>query len=430
MSKKSQKIVITGIGPVTPLGIGRNEIYKGVLSKKDGLFLRESKLTEDVWDKSYVHLVKEFDINKFDIDKNDLEYIKNWKEGEHNRDLLFMLGAVKLACDDGGVNYQEKNNNLSMIVAHENPGLEQCLMKTYKEAFSLYQKNTGLSEYKFYEKIFSSTLKSGYESQSFMTLFHIARTFNIKNYSLLLNNACASGLFAIDAASDLLKLGKAKQVIVVAGDCPDVFKTIWLKSINMYQEDGKIKPFDLAGKGFVMGEGATAFIVENYESAKERNARIYAEYLGGGFNLEGWGVTTPMIGGQFYQNVLKDAFLVSGLHSRDIGLVCAHGVGTLSSDYYEAKAITDVFGEGSVPITALKPYIGHNLGGSNLIELAILLLSLENQMIPPILNTKNPNDNLGLDLVLEQRREDVDIIMKTCCAFAGYNAASIFKIGK
>ena len=172
-----------------------------------------------------------------------MEYIRNWKEGDHNKDLLYLLAAVKLAIQDSNIDYLNKNSDLSIIVTHENPGLEQCLMKTYHSAFELYKKNEGLAEHDFFDEVFRKTMKAGYETQSFMTLFHIARTFNIKNYSLLINNACASGLFAIESASDLIRLGKAKQVIIVAGDCPDALKTIWLKSIKMYQEDGKIKPF-------------------------------------------------------------------------------------------------------------------------------------------------------------------------------------------
>ena len=129
MSGKGRRIVITGIGPITPLGIGKDEALKGVSTQRDGLTLRECKLSKDTWDKSYVHLVGGFDINQFGIDKHDLEYIKNWKEGEDNKDLLFLLGAVKLACQDANINYRQDNNHLSLIVTHENPGLEQCLMK-------------------------------------------------------------------------------------------------------------------------------------------------------------------------------------------------------------------------------------------------------------------------------------------------------------
>ena len=155
----------------------------------------------------------------------------------------------------------------------------------------------------------------------------------------------------------------------------------------------KLSHFDEKAQGFVMGEGSVALVLEEYEDAKKRGAHIYAEYLGGGFRLEGWGITSPMIGGQFYQDAIRDSIQNSKIKTKDIDLVCAHGVGTPSSDYYEAKAITDVFGKQKVPVTALKPFVGHNLGGSNLIELAILLLSLEKKIIPPILNTKNPNES-------------------------------------
>jgi 3-oxoacyl-[acyl-carrier-protein] synthase II len=429
VSINNKKVVVTGIGPITPIGIGKQSIIEGMIHNKTGLMLYESKLEKDTWDVSFVHKVDKFDINSFGIDQNDLEYIRNWKEGEDNRDLLFLLAAVKLAFEDARIDYTKKNHQTAIIVTHENPGLEQCLAKTYQTMYGLYCNRPKLGEKQFYDEVFAKTLKTGYETQSFMTLFHIGRTFNIKNYSLFINNACASGLYAIESASDLIKLGKSKQVIVVAGDCPNVFKTIWLKNIKMYQEDGKIKPFDLNAQGFVLGEGSVALVLEDYDYAKNRDAQIYAEYLGGGFRLEGWGVTTPMIGGQFYQEAMRDALRYSRVSIDDIDLICAHGVGTPSSDYYEAKAITDVFGKSRVPVTALKPYVGHNLGGSTLIELALLLLSLENKTTPRIKNTENPNVDLGLNLITKEEKTNSKIFMKTCCAFAGFNAASIFRRG-
>ncbi len=197
--------------------------------------------------------------------------------------------------------------------------------------------------------------------------------------------------------------------------------------INMYASDGRIKPFDKNADGFVMGEGATALILEDYEHARNREAHIYAEYIGGGFRLEGWGVTTPMIGGSFYQEAIQEALNRSGLNSADIDLICAHGVGNAASDYYEAKAISDVFTTQKPYVTALKPFVGHNLGGSTLIELAVLLLSLENKIIPPILNTRDLTTKFKLNFVTEQKEGNVHFFMKTCCAFAGYNAAAIFR---
>ena len=197
--------------------------------------------------------------------------------------------------------------------------------------------------------------------------------------------------------------------------------------IKMYPSDGKTKPFAKEGGGFVMGEGAAALVLENYESAQKRHAPIYAEYLGGGFKLEGWGVTTPMIGGSFYKEAIEKSLMESGIQREEIDAVCAHGVGTSASDYYEAKAVSDVFQGLNTPTTAFKPYIGHNLGGSTLVELAILLLGLENNIIPPVLNTQELDPKMKINLVQQTIKKEIKTVLKTCSAFAGYNASLVFR---
>ena len=259
-----------------------------------------------------------------------------------------------------------------------------------------------------------------------MPLFHIAKTFNIHKYSLFINNACASGLYAIEAASDMIRLNKTPIMVVVGGDHPNIFKHLWFKMLGMYENDGKMKPFSTNGQGLVMGEGAAAFVLEEYEHAKKRGAPIYAEYLGGGFRLEGWQITRPKIGGDSYHETIKDALKNSGLKAQEVDLVCLHGFGSSAVDYYEAKAVEDIFGRGT-PVTALKPYTGHNLGGSTLIETSALLLALGANFIPAILNTKVVSPKININLVMKDIKLELNNVIKTCSAFAGYNAAGVFK---
>ena len=424
---KDKKVVITGIGPIASVGIGKEAFWQGILDRKTGIELVETSMSKEPLEKFYLHKVKNFDIKNYAIDQDDLAYIREWKEGEDNIDLFFLLAAVKLALDDTMIDYKTKENNLALVVTHENPGIEQLLWKIFRSSYQLLKDKPNIGEKEFFEKLFNKTVKVGYETQAFMFLFHIARTFNIHKHSLFVNNACASGLYAIEAASDMIKGNRVPMVVVAAGDYPDIFKHLWFKKIDMYEPNGKIKPFSRDAKGFIMGEGATALVLEDCEHAKERGAHIYAEYLGGGFSLEGWGITTPMIGGNSYQNTIKSALNKSRINKEKIDLICAHGTGTPASDYYEAKAIMDVFGNSKVPVTAFKPYVGHNLGGSTLVELAILLLALENQVIPPVMNTMDTDPRVNIDLVRDERKVKLSTVLKLCCAFAGNNAATVFR---
>lgn len=427
MTKPGRRIVVTGIGPIASVGIGKESFWRGILQKNTGLEVVENLILKERWEKFYLHKVKDFHIKDFGINQDDLDYIKNWKEKEDNVDLLFLLAAVKLALDDGKIDYESQENHLGLVVTHENPGLEQLLWKTYRESFQLLKNDPALGEKDFCYQLTQKIIKTAYETQTFMQLFHIARTFHVHDYSFFISNACASGLYAVELAADLIRLGKFEQMIVAAGDCPDVFKHLWFKMIKMYPSDGKTKPFAKDGGGFVMGEGAAALVLEDYDHAKKRNAHIYAEYLGGGFKLEGWGVTTPMIGGSFYKEAIETSLDAGQVQREEIDAVCAHGVGTSASDYYEAKAISDVFQGLNTPTTAFKPYIGHNLGGSTLVELAILLLGLENNLIPPVLNTREMDPKMKINLVQKEIKKELKTVLKTCSAFAGYNASLVFR---
>jgi 3-oxoacyl-[acyl-carrier-protein] synthase II len=169
--------------------------------------------------------------------------------------------------------------------------------------------------------------------------------------------------------------------------------------------------------------------MEELQHAEKRNAAIYAEYLGGGFDLEGWKITVPQLGSNSYQAAMQKAFAQSRAQKEGIDLLCPHGVGYQVIDYYESKAITDIFGKNPKKplITAFKPYVGHNLGSSALLETVALLLSLKNNIVPPVLNYNNPDPKFNIALVKEPTQTKLTTVMKACAAFAGFNAAAIFK---
>jgi len=291
------------------------------------------------------------------------------------------------------------------------------------------KKRSDISKKDFFDKLYHSFLKTGYDAQGFPNLFHVAQVFNIHLYSLFINNACASGLYAIEAASDIIKRGKAKTVVIAVSDYPDIYKYIWFRDLGIYSKDGIIRPFCRDSNGLVFGDGGVGILMEDLEHAKKRKAHIYAEYLAGGFDLEGWKITVPQIGSNSYQRAINRAFKRSGIDKHKIDLLCPHGVGSQPIDYYEAKAITDTFGKNPKRplITTFKPYVGHNLGGSALLETAILLLSLKNNLVLPTLNCQNSDPKFNLSLVKEKTKPKLKTVMKICCAFAGYNAAAVFR---
>lgn len=428
---KDKRVVITGIGPLASTGIGKEAFWKGILEERVGLGLKEIKLDEEIWEKFYAHKIKDFDFSSFNIDENALTYIREWKEEDLPIDLYYLIAAVALAIEDSGLKYESEDNDLALVLTHENMGLMEFLLKISNKSFDVLKGKEGesLSKKQFCEKLYWHGLKSGYDIQTFMTLFHVAKVFNIHNYSLFINNACASGLYALESAAQIIKCNQSSAVIVAASDYAEIYKYLWFRDIGLYSKDGQIRPFCKDSNGLVFGDGGVGIVLEDLEHAQKRNADIYAEYLGGGFYLEGWKVTTPQIGGDSYQKAILKALKQSNINRDEIELLCPHGVGSQAIDYYESKAITDVFGLNPERplITTFKPYVGHNLGGSALLESAVLLLSLKNEVVPPTLNCESLDPKFNISLVKDKLKTKLNTAMKICCAFAGYNGAVIFR---
>jgi len=427
---QQKRVVITGIGPLTSIGVGKEALWNSLVEGKTNIKLEEWKVGGELWEKFHVHRIDNFDISKFGIDKSKLSQIKEWKEGEEIMDLYFLLAAIKLALDDSKLAYDPEDNNIGCVIAHENPGLEQYFSKIVDICFEeIKKKNNTITKKEFAEKLHYASIKSSYDLQTFMVLYHITKTFDIHGFSLFSNNACSSGLFSIEAASQLIRGGQCQIVLVASADYPRVYKYLWFKELDMYAKDGIMKPFSKERSGFVFGDGAAGLVLEDLEHAKKRGAKIYAEYLGGGFTQEGWKVTVPAVGSNFYQNTIKKALEASSITKEEIDLVCAHGTANSIIDRYEAKSITDIFGTKTKKplITTFKPYIGHNLGGSALLDASVLLLCLINNTVLPVLNTKEADPRMKMDIVKEKIKMELKTVLKISCAFAGYNAASVFR---
>jgi len=430
--QNKKRVVVTGLGPLSAIGSGRNEVWNSVLKEKINLKKHDYLVEGELWDSFLVHKVDDFNINKFEIDPAVLSELSNWKEGRQDLDLLYALAATKLAIDDSGLTYDKENNNIGLFLTVEHPGFEPFIEGMIKEALEYAGGNLisgrEASKLDIYSHLYSKLVDRGYDLQTFMYLFLLAKAFGIHGYSLFTSNACASGLFSIEAAAKQIKYSGSNAAIVVAGDdtCT-MFKHKWFKDRNLYSEDGKIKPFSKNAKGIVFGDGYSAIILEDREHALKRKAHIYAEYLGGAFNLEGWKVVFPDIGGNSYQKMIKECLDNCSLDAAQVDLINPHGVGIRITDGYEAKAISEVFDKSKTPVTAFKPLVGHNLGGSAILETIVLLLSLENGIIPPTLNCEDFDPSYNINLIRKQKKQALKTVMKLSCGFAGYNGAAIFK---
>ena len=430
---REKRVVVTGIGPVASTGIGKDAFWDGIQNKRTGLKLEELNIDGEPWDKFYLHKIDDFDIEKFNIEKAVIEDIKTWKNGKEDRDLFYLLAAVKLALDDSRLSYDKEENNIGLFLTVEHPGFEVFCERIITETIKYIEKHFSdnkFSKQKLFRYIYEQFSWNGYDLQTFMYLYFVTKAFGLHGYSLFTNNACASGLFALESAARQIKYGESSIVLLASGDVSNtMFKHLWFKDQGFYSEDGRMKPFSKNADGIVLGDGASAMVLEELNHALNRKAHIYAEYLGGGFSLEGWKVTMPKIGSQSYQKAIKSSLIRANLKLQDIDLINPHGVAIKITDGYEAKAIIDIFGKNSKKplITAFKPFVGHNLGGCGVLESIILLLSIKNNLIPPTLNCNEIEQKYNIKLVSELMSYSLNTAMKLSCGFAGYNAAAIFR---
>lgn len=430
---KSKRIAVTGLGPLSAIGVGKDALWESILREESGLILDNYKIDGDEVASYYVHRLKGFNIKNFGINQDILNDIMIWKGQETATDLFYLLAVVKLALDDSRIEYADadKTKKIGLVLTHENFGLDQFYEEVINESYSVLAGNNKIkpSKKEYFQEFYKRFNKRGYELQTFMLPFHVAKIFNIHSYSIFLCNACASGLFAFETAADIIKSGKCNTVIVAGSDYTSIFKYLWFKGLGMYAEDGKIKPFAKDRNGFVTGDGGAGIVLEDLDHAIKRKAHIYAEYLGGGFDLEGWKISVPDINSDSYRKVILQALQRSNVAKEEIDLLVSHGIGTTVTDHYEAKAIAGVFGRNFQRplVTAFKPYIGHNLGSTALLETVISILALENNYVPPILNTEEVDPRFKIQLVKETMRTNLNNVMKIACGFAGYNAACLFR---
>lgn len=423
---------MTGIGPISSLGNGRSETWDSIINLRLNLVNEQYNIDGEEWGEFFLHKMREFSIKDFELPNEGFRFIRELRTVQkEDLDLYYFLAVIKLALDDSNLQYDSLRNDVGLIMAHENPGIEIFFEELIDVVYAIVERNKGkkISKLKLAQELYTDGCEDrGYNLQTFSYLFSAAKIFNFHGYSLFINNACASGIFAIEVAAQRIRAGTSSVMVVAAVDNPTkIYKYLWFKKRGLYSADGLTKPFSNDSSGIVFGDGGAALVLEDLEHARQRGAPIYGEYLGGGFSLEGWKITVPNIAEDFYAQSFQKALNASGVSPDEIDFVNPHGVGTRITDAYEAATINKIFEDRKPPISAFKPLCGHNLGGSGLIETALTLLSLKNNCIPPTLNVENVNEDLKLNIVKKHMPIALDIVAKMSCGFAGFNGVCIFR---
>lgn len=255
----------------------------------------------------------------------------------------------------------------------------------------------------------------------------VSMRFDLRGPNETICTACAAGTHALVYAARLIAWGLADAVL--AGGTERAGTATSLASFgNMtaLSTTGTSRPFDAERDGFVMGEGAAAFVLEEWHTAVARGATILGEIMGGGSNADAHHITAPSPGGVGAIGCMRLALDDAGISPGDIKQINAHGTSTPLNDAAEAAAVTEVFGVGSVPVVSTKGVTGHALGAAGALEAAAVLLSFEHRLIPPTANTKVLGDDMTIDVVTAEPREwEPGPTISNNFGFGGHNASII-----
>jgi len=255
---------------------------------------------------------------------------------------------------------------------------------------------------------------------------NIIREFGLKGDTVSFSNACASGANAVGYGYRRIRGGEYSTALCGGYDTMSEFTFAGFNAL-LAVSPGLCRPFDKNRDGLVLGEGAGVLVLEELQHALDRGAEIYAEIAGYGESADAYHVTSPDPSGKqaanAIQNALKDA------RNPDIDYINAHGTGTVLNDVMEAAAIRRSFGEstGDIPVSSIKPMIGHILGGAGAVEAILSIMAIRNKRLPPNLNYEVPDDACGLQVVKESVSWNIKTVLSNSFGFGGANASLILK---
>jgi 3-oxoacyl-[acyl-carrier-protein] synthase II len=398
---KYSRVVITGLGVVSSIGIGWQKFWDSLLKGKSGI----SPVTSFDTINHFTHNggeVKNFNPVRF-IPKNKVNFF--------SRASQLALAAASLAIDDA---------NLYSFISSNTP-VGTCIGTTMGSLQIIEQIDKMLIE----GKLLDNNLI--YKLPTHTTPANIAKELNFTGPNFMFTTACAAGNYAIGYGYDLIRLKKAKIMLTGAAD---PFATTAFTGFNQLSAVApeKCQPFDKNRKGMLVAEGAGILVLELLEHALKRKAPIYAEILGYGLSSDAYHMTNPTIEG--IKRCMKNAIKDSSITKEDVDYINAHGTGTLANDKVECAAIKEVFGMRykQIPVSSIKSMLGHAMGAASALEAISCALSVKNDIIPPTINFETFDPECDIDCVPNQARMHVvNVALNNSYAFGGNNASLVLK---
>ena len=434
MRDYKKRVVITGVGPITPVGIGKEAYWESLIEGRSS-FRRFSFPERDM---SQYRCRIGASIEGFELS----QYVNPTKHSKRlGRTSQFAIAATRLALRDAEIEVEEKKE--------ENPGGHQATGEYQLKKLDSFQMGVilgvGVEAMDLLEHFHERFLSRGPRSLSPFGLPNIylsaitsrvSEYFTLRGTSYTVSTACASATHAM-VNSFLQIQGGGEDVMITGGAdaciTPYVFGGFDVLRAMSRRNDNPSKasrPFDRERDGFVMGEGCGVLVFEELDHAKKRGAHIYGEVVGWGMTADAYHLTGPDPDGRALGKAVKDALEMAGVHPEEVDYINPDGTSTLLNDRVETKMIRDVFGKHAyrIPVSSTKSITGHLMGAAGAIEAISVLLAIEKGIIHPTLNYEFPDPECDLDYVPNQAREkEVRLGLSISAGFGGVNSAILIK---
>ena len=410
-----KRVVVTGLGALTPIGNTVDDYWNGLITGKSGAAPIQ-QFDAAKFKTQFACEVKNFDANDH-LDRKEARKLDQFSQ-------YAMVSASEAMADSG---LMDANPNVDRVGVIWGSGIGG--LKTFQDECQNFFAGDGTPKFNpFFIPKMIADIAAG----------HISIKYGLRGPNYVTVSACASSTNAIIDAFNLIRLGKS-DAIVTGGSEAAVnemgvggFNALRALSMRNDSPETASRPFDKDRDGFVLGEGAGALILEEYEHAVKRGAKIYAEVAGGGMSGDAYHMTAPHPDGIGARNVMNAALEDAEMNAYSVDYVNVHGTSTPLGDIAETKAIKQVFGDHAydLNISSTKSMTGHLLGAAGAIEAIACILAVKNDIVPPTINhfTDDPEMDNKLNFTFNKAQErKVDVALSNTFGFGGHNTSAIFK---